>query len=126
MFFMVRYTKKVNKMTKVYQNYSTGDETRLEPRTEGSTFLITSAQILPYLYEGEDVLRLSIKENMGDTSFGYGLFGNEIKNEFMSDMKVGNVEELVGRFVVGFVHENKKFLEGLGILHKQFRGFSQN
>ena len=63
---------------------------------------------------------------MGKGSFGYGLFGNEIKNEFMKDMKVGNVEELEGRFVLGFVHESKKLLDGLGILHKQLGGFSKN
>jgi len=94
-------------------------------RNRRKHFLITSAQILPYLYEGKMYLEFLLKRN-GKGLIRIRIIWNEIKNEFMKDMKVGNVEELEGRFVLGFVHESKKLLDGLGILHKQLGGFSKN
>ena len=45
---------------KIFQNYGVVDETNLLPGTEGSTFLITSAQILIYM-KGKMYLEFLLK-----------------------------------------------------------------
>jgi len=105
-------------MTKIFKNYSVVDETSLLPETEMHAFTIDKARILSHVYEGEDVLCLSLKKNSDNFSCHYGLMGNEIKNQFMSDMKVGGIEELLGRIIIGFVNKDEEILQGLSILYK--------
>jgi hypothetical protein len=107
-------------MAKIYQNLGIGDEKRLREGSVGYTFKINSASILPHAYEGEDTLGLQMSTKFETTSCGYGLIG-KVKDEFMTDMKVGKVEELVGKEVVGFMHKDEPVLQGLAIPNKDGR-----
>ena len=103
---------------KIYQSFGIGDEGRLPEGSVECNFEIDHANILPNIYEGEDVLSLNLKSKEGYNSYGYGLIG-KVKDEFMSDMKAGKVEELVGKEVVGFTHNDEPDLKGLSPLKKE-------
>lgn len=103
---------------KVYTNFGIRDEKALNSGTVKSNCRITSAKILPYANDGEDVLGLKMMEDMTDESFGYGLVGKGLYEDFKKDMKIknGKIERLVGKKVIGFVNENEPVLQGIGLI----------
>jgi hypothetical protein len=101
-------------MTKIYQNLGAGEDKKLRAGTTKCVFIINYAHILHHVYEGEDALGLSLREKSGDTSCGYGLIG-KVKDEFMSEMGVGGVEELVGKEIIGYIHKDEYVLQGLSV-----------
>jgi hypothetical protein len=100
---------------KIYKHFGITDEKKPVPETAYQC-RITAAQILSNMYDGEDVLGLQMKENTTDKSFGYGLIYKETQEEFKNDMKVGKVEELVGKTILGFISEDKTVLQGLSVI----------
>jgi hypothetical protein len=100
---------------KIYTNYGIGNKKGFRQGTVGYSFRIESAEILPHADEEKDALLIKLKNTLGEKA-GYGLLGNKLYEEFMKDMKVSGVEKLVGKRVIGFVHENETELKGLSVI----------
>jgi hypothetical protein len=102
---------------KVYRNYGIGDEKGFRPGTVGYPFRIESAEILPNADEEKDALLIELRNTFGKKmGYGYGLLGDKLYEEFIKDMKVSDVEKLVGKRIIGFVHENEIELQGLSVI----------
>jgi transcriptional regulator of nitric oxide reductase len=102
---------------KVYTNYGITEAKNLKTGTIGYPFRIESAEILPNADEEKDALLIELRKTLGGKmGFGYGLLGDKLYEEFMKDMKVSEVEKLVGKRVIGFVHENEIELQGLSAI----------
>ena len=98
---------------RIYQNLSIVDENSLRVGTIGLPFRIETA-LVKKVYGKRDTLSLGLKETaQRGYVCQYGLIGEVITKDFMSRMGVSKIEELVGKEVFGFVHEDSPVLLGL-------------
>jgi hypothetical protein len=105
---------------KIYQNWEIKTEEDLRPGTIGYSFRIKSAKIYERAVGIQNSLLLNLKKDTGNKNMcTYGLIGEELQEEFKKDMKVSKIEELVGKKIIGFVHEKEPALQGLRVMNQE-------
>lgn len=101
---------------RVYQNLGVNDEKVLPQGTLGVPFRIERAKLVKEAYGNKPVLALELREKRKSGYVcGYGLIGSDLIRKFRTDMKIGKIEELVGKEVFGFLSPSRDFLKGLAI-----------
>lgn len=107
----------------IYQNLRKTNENKLYNGTIGYHFTIESVRLFPKVYgdgkdkEKEDALLLGLRKTSGKPiNYNYALIGKKLQEEFKSDMGVSDIEELVGKDIIGFNRAYQTSLQGLGIV----------
>jgi hypothetical protein len=109
--------KKGDFIMKIYRSWGIQNENDLRPGTIGYPFKIESARIYENSVGDKNSLLLSLRKGIGKRpKCNYGLIGKNLHEEFMNDMKVSGIEELVGKKIIGFVHDSEPALQGLSVI----------
>jgi hypothetical protein len=105
-------------MARVYQHMKVEDEK--DPNyMDAYPLKIEAARFCEKAFGEEDGLFLELRKYPENKLYYYGLVGKNIHDSFKADVNVGGFEELVGRYIIGYIHEDKSTLQGLMIINKQ-------
>jgi len=102
---------------KIYQKSIRTGENKVIMDAIGFQLSIESAQIIPGEYPQKDSLILGLKKYIGKkVIYHYELIGQDLHDNFKTDIGVGKIEELVGKKVIGFIDKHGEIVSGLGVI----------
>lgn len=64
---------------------------------------------------GKSVLNLYLKDLDDEENFKYKLNSEVVYEAFMKDLKVKNIDDLVGKSVLAYISPNNNSIKGLGV-----------
>lgn len=102
---------------KIYQNTEIVNEDKLRPGTIGYPFKIEYATILENAYDDKDSLGIELIRKDGKVYGAHWIVGKDLYREFLKDIEVeeSNIERLVGREVIGFIHDSAPVMQGVKV-----------
>lgn len=106
---------------KIYQNTRITDESKLRSGCCGMEFSINFVELSYDFKRRKDILVLGLRREGKDNSYAlYELKGKRYYDKFFSDAKCKSedVENLLGKKVLGFCSDSKLNLQGIALLKK--------
>jgi hypothetical protein len=102
-------------MARVYHSTKVEDE-KDPDYMDAYPLKIEAVRFCEKAFGEEDGLFLELRKYPENKLYYYGLVGKNIHDSFKGDVNVGKFEELVGRYIIGYINEDKSTLQSLLVM----------